>query len=141
MTWTGFFARYVLIALAALVIGIAINLAMRGGLGELKVFDPLVYLVLAGYGSFHIVALSVARILSLILSLIFSIRVRAILPLSLAVIGFLTSIYLESPREVGGISLFVICWGSLVLIALDNAWSVNRQHRSEAPSPFENPVS
>jgi hypothetical protein len=81
----------VLIALAALVIGIAINLTMRGGFGEQNFFDPLVYLVLAWYGTFHIVALSVARILSLILSLIFSIRVRAISLLSLAIIGFLVA--------------------------------------------------
>jgi|SRR6266550_1678455 len=135
MTWTMFFARCVLIALAALVIGIAINLRMRGGLGEQKLFDPLVYLALVWYGTFHIVALSVARMLSLILSLISSIRVRAILFLSLAVIGFLASIYLENPRKVGGVSLFTICWGSLVLISLDYAWNVNRQHRGEAPSP------
>jgi len=130
MTWTIFFRDALLIALAALVIGIAINWTMGGG--ELNVFDPLAYLALAWYGTFHIVALSVARILSLILSLIFSIRVLAILFLSLAVIGFLTSIYLENPTKVGGVSLFIICWSSLVLIALDNAWRVNRIETASA---------
>jgi hypothetical protein len=47
----------------------------------------------------------------------------------------LASIYMENPSKIGGVSLFIICWGSLVLIALDYAWGVNIQLRSEAPSP------
>jgi hypothetical protein len=119
-------ARYVLIAVAAPVIGIAISLTMWGGLGQLKFFDPLGYMVLAWYGTFHIVALSVVRILSLI----FSIRVRVVLYLLLSIVPFLALIYLLNPREVGGIHVFIISWGSLVLIALDYAWRVNRQHRN-----------
>jgi hypothetical protein len=135
MVWANL-ARYVLIALAVLLFGIAINWAMRGRLGGQIFFGPSLYILLALYGIFHIVALSVARILSLILSLIFSIRVRAILYVSLAVIGFfLASIYLLSPSEYGGIHLLIICWGSLVLVALDYAWRVHRQHRNEPPSP------
>jgi hypothetical protein len=129
VVWANF-ARYVLIAVAALMIGIAINLVMRNGLGEHDFFSPLFYMALVGYGVFHMVALSVARILSLF----FSIRVRAILYLSLSIIGFLASIYLLNPREVGGVHLFIICWSSLVLIALDYAWRTNRQHWSESPS-------
>jgi hypothetical protein len=131
MTWTFFFARCVLIALAALAIGIAINVTMRGGSGEHIFLDPLVYMALWRYGTFHIVALSVARILSMIMSFIFSIRVRAILLLSLAVTGFLATVYLLNPIEVGGVHLLLICWGSLVLTALDYAWKVNRQHQNE----------
>jgi hypothetical protein len=107
--------RYMLIAVAALVTGIAINLAMGNGSGEQNLFNPSLYLLLAEYGIFHVVALSVARILSVT----FSVRIRSILYLSLSIIGFLASIYLLNPGKYGGVHLFIICWGSLALIALD----------------------
>lgn len=126
MVWANF-ARYVLIAVAALVVGIAINLAIGNGLGGQDFFNPDFYLLLAEYGIFHVVALSVARILSIILS----VRVRSILYLSVSIVGFLASIYLLNPSKYGGVHLFIICWGSLVLIALDYIWRANARHQSE----------
>jgi len=90
-------------------------------------FNPGFYLLLAEYGIFHAVALSVARILSMI----FSVRVRSVLYLSVSIVGFWASIYLLNPSKYGGVHLFIICWGSLVLIALDYIWRANVRHQSE----------
>jgi hypothetical protein len=114
MAWTGV-VRYLLIAIAAFVIGIAINLTIGPRLGGQDFFNPGLILLLVWYGFFHVVAVSVARILSTI----FPIPVCSILYLSLATTGFLAAIYLLNPSKYGGIHLFVICWGSLVLVALD----------------------
>jgi hypothetical protein len=122
-------ARYLLIAVVSLGVGIATNVAMRNG-SEWK-GDASFYLLVAEYSTFHVVALSVA----VILSAVFSIRVRSILYLSVSVAGFLASTYLLSPWKFGGIHLFVICWGSLVLIALDYAWRSSGRHQDEEPSP------
>lgn len=147
MVWA--IARYVLIAVAALVVGIALNFPFRNGLHwqnfSNPVFyrfliedgaihgqnfaDPFFYALLGLYGAFHAVALLVARILSLI----FSVRVRSILYLSVSIVGFLASIYLVNPLKVG-VHFFMICWGSLVLVALDYFWRANARHRSETPS-------
>ena len=114
MAWTGF-ARYLLIAVAALAVGIAINLVIGPGLGGQDFFNPGLILLLVWYGCFHVVAASVARILPMI----FPIPVRSILYLSLATVGFLASIYLLNPSKYGGVHLFIICWGSFILTALD----------------------
>jgi hypothetical protein len=116
------FARYVLIAAAVLFIGIAINLGMGNGLGGQNFFNPSFYLLVAEYSIFHLVSASVAAIFSVI----FPVRFRSILYISLPVIGLLASIYLFSPSKYGGIHLFIICWASLVLIALDYVRRVNR---------------
>ena len=58
-------------------------------------FDSGFYMLLSLYGAFHVAALSVARILSLI----FSVRVRSILYLSVSIVGFLAMIYLLNPRD------------------------------------------
>jgi len=79
-------------------------------------------LLVAEYSIFHLVSASVAAIFSVI----FPVRFRSILYISLPVIGLLASIYLFSPSKYGGIHLFIICWASLVLIALDYVRRVNR---------------
>ncbi len=125
VSWSNF-ARYVLIAAVALLIGIAINLAMGNGLGGQDFFNPAFYLLVTEYGIFHVVALSITAILAAI----FSPRLRSILYLSLSVLGFLVSIFVFNPSKYGGVHLFIICWGSLVLIALDYVWRTNR-HRPD----------
>jgi hypothetical protein len=119
MPWENF-VRYVLIAAAVLAIGIAINLAIGNPLGAQTFFNPAFYMLLGEYSIFHMIALSVARIFKLI----FSNRIRATLYLSLSIIGFLASIYLLNPRKFGGVHLFIICWSSLVVVALDYAWRI-----------------
>jgi hypothetical protein len=86
-----------------------------------ELFDPSFYLLAAEYGIFHMVALSVTAILAAV----FSVRIRSILYLLLSVIGLLTSIYMYNQSKYGGLHLFIICWGSLVLIALDYVWRAN----------------
>lgn len=122
MVWAKL-ARYVLIAIATLVIGIAINLAVGNGLGNQTLFGPEFYLLLTAYGIFHVVALSVVRILSIV----FSARVRSILYISVSIVGFLASLYFLSPSKYHGVHLFIICWASLVLIALDHNWRSNAE--------------
>jgi hypothetical protein len=126
VSWSNF-ARYVLIAVASLAIGIVVNMAMGHGLGRQNFFDPSFFLLLVPYCTFHAVALPAAAMLSAV----FSIPVRCIIYLSLSVVGFLASIYLLSPSKFHGIHLFVICWGSLVLIALDYIWNW-RHHQNES---------
>lgn len=117
-------ARYVLIAAASLLIGMAVNFAMGHAPIGGKFFDAALYLLLTLYCAFHIVALSAAAILAAI----FSSRLRSILYLSLSVLGFLVSLFVFNPSKYGGVHLFIICWGSLVLIALDYVWRTNRRH-------------
>jgi hypothetical protein len=120
-SWWSNFARYLVIAIVALAVGIAINLAMGNGIDGQNFFNPSFYLLAAEYGIFHMVALSVTAILAAV----FSVRIRSILYLLLSVIGLLTSIYMYNPSKYGGLHLFIICWGSLVLIALDYVWRAN----------------
>jgi hypothetical protein len=120
-------ARYVRIATVALAAGIAINfeMAIRSA-GQIPFIVSLFFIVVL-YGSLHVVALSIAAVLARI----FSIRVRSAPYLSLSLIGFLGSIVLLSPGKPQGVHLFIIFWGSLVLIALDYFWRVNRRHKNE----------
>jgi len=120
------FARYVLIAVAALLGGIAINLVIRKGLGGQDFFNPSFYMLLAEYSAFHLGAWSVAMILSKILSA----RIRSILYLSSSIVGFLASTYLLNPMRYGGIHFFIICWGSLVLISTDFYLRANRREKN-----------
>jgi hypothetical protein len=120
----------VLIALGAFVVGIAGNVALRGGLGEQDFFGPPFYLLVWEYTVFHMAALSGAVILSRILS----VRVCATLFLSLSVIGFLSSIYLLNPIKAGGIHFFMIFWGSLILIAWDYALRAKGRSQHEGIS-------
>src|SRR5689334_9683954 len=94
--------RYVLIAFAAFAIGFGIASAIGPGRTEESFFNPSLLILLVEYGSFHIAALSVAWILSLV----FSRRVRSVLFLSLAIAGFLVSIYLFNPIVSQGLHVF-----------------------------------
>lgn len=122
--------RYLLIAAASLFVGVVINLTIGNGSVEHDFFNPSFYLLLVMYSIFHIAALSITAILSTILPN----RIRPTLYLSLSAIGFLVSVYILGPSKLGGLHLFVIFWGSLVLVALDYAWRVNRQPREDEPS-------
>jgi len=116
-------SRYFLIAAAALLAGIALNLAMGPDPGAPIFSGPSFALLVAMYATLHAVALSFIALLSRILPL----RVRVILYPVLSASGFLVSLYFLSPNEFGGIHLFVIFWGGLVLAAMDYAWRANRQ--------------
>jgi hypothetical protein len=128
MVWASI-ARYALVAVLAFILGFAINLAIGIRLGRQISFDlPGLILLLGVYGGFHVVALSVARILSLI----FSVRVRSILYLAVSIAGFLAMIYLANPIQYRGVHLFIICWGSLVFVALDYFLRANERHQDNA---------
>lgn len=122
--------RYLLIVIAAFCIGFSINLVMRNGWGDLDFFSASFYLVIAMYSIFHIATLSVIAILSATLS----IRIRSILYISSSIMGFLVSMYILHPSTFDGVHLFVIFWGSLVLVALDYVWRANRQSSNEKRS-------
>ena len=119
-----------LIAAASLFIGMAINFAMGHAPTGANFFDSAFYLLVTLYSTFHIVALSIAAILAAF----FSVRLRSIVYLSLSVIGFLASIIVFNPSKSGGVHLFIICWGSLVLIALDYMRRANGRRRNEGLS-------
>jgi hypothetical protein len=128
MVWANI-ARYALIAVLAFILGFAINSAIGVGLGRQISFDlPGLIFVLGVYGGFHVAALSVARILSLI----FSVRVRSILYLVVSIVGLLVMIYLADPIQYRGVHLFIICWGSLVFVALDYFLRAGGRHQDNA---------
>lgn len=129
MVWAHL-TRYVLFAVVALALGIAINLTMGNGLGGQNFLSPSFYLLLLECGIFHVIALSSVRISSMI----FEIRIRSVLYFSVSVIGFLASMYLLSPTRYGGIHLLTICWASLALISLDYLLRASRRPQPGEPS-------
>jgi len=127
--------RYVLIATAAFLVGANINIVIRIRAGWEPLNDPTFNLIgflwlVSMYATFHMVASSVVKIVSLICS----IRVRSILYLLLSIIGLSASIYLMNPIKIRSTDLFTLCWGSLVLVSLDYAWRVKRRQRDEGLS-------
>lgn len=124
-------ARYLLIAAAALLFGILISSMLREGPSEDEFFGPGFWLLLMNYSAFHMISASIVRLFSFF----FSPRVRSGFYLAFSVFGFLASLYVLQPRDAGGIHLFVVCWGSLVLIALDHFWRISQQGRSNKIYP------
>lgn len=93
--WSSFF-RYVLIASVAFLIGHAINFANRPS--DQDLLNPSLYLLLANYGTLHLISGSIVAVLSRMAS----VRILSKLYLSMATVGFGASILLLSPNKYGG---------------------------------------
>jgi hypothetical protein len=121
MTPSSYLARYALIAIMGLIIGVAINVFLgKPFSGQVSPLISLLTLLLI-YGVLHMAALSVASLLGLFLSA----QIRALVYLALAIAGFLTSIFFL--RFNMGLHLFIIFWATLVFIALDYGWRVKKK--------------
>lgn len=88
------------------------------------------WMLLTIYGFMHVVALSVASLLAIVLPA----RYRSGVYFGLSSLAFLASVIVLNPMKIGAVHLFTIFLGSLVLIALDYAWRANRRRRNEALS-------
>jgi len=105
--------RYLAIATACLFLGIALNAALRGNLGDDldPVFSLFVLVVL--WCMLHIISVSAASVTAIF----FRGRVLSLVYVISSVSGFLASIFFF--YRTGGVHLFIIFCGSLVLISVD----------------------
>jgi len=110
------FVRYMLIASIALFVGIAANFAVQPRPPGDNINPIISFLSLFWfYGVLHIISASATRLVAFFWKPHF----RSVLYVAASVIGFLASLIFLPFDKYHGFHLFVIYWGSLLLISID----------------------